>query len=309
MNRPVRLAGAAALLSLALAARPALACSVCGCGDPLVGVGQAAGPSGQLGFELDGQWLSQKAGGEEPGTLDLLDQWSLLATVAYTPVEKLNLFVTLPWVWKQMRMQMQDGATMPSSNLNGFGDMQFGLRWFFWEHLDLLHQIRHTLSVSASTFAPTGNDSAVDGAGVRVDQHGQIGTGAWQPNVGLFYRMQGDVWSAYAGVWGIFRTTNAYGYRFGSAALWTAAGQWQPVDWLALGLSVDGRAAGMDVDQGATVENTGGFVLAAAPAVYLNVFRGAWLLAKAQLPIATKLVGEQTIGPVVTVGLRYDLDP
>jgi hypothetical protein len=64
----------------------------------------------------------------------------------------------------------------------------------------------------------------------------------------------------------------------------------------------------MDVDQGATVENTGGFVLAAVPAVYANVFRGAWLLAKAQLPIATKLVGEQTIGPVVTVGLRYEVD-
>jgi hypothetical protein len=55
------------------------------------------------------------------------------------------------------------------------------------------------------------------------------------------------------------------------------------------------------------VESTGGFVLAAVPAVYVKVFPGGWLLAKAQLPFATKLNGIQTIGPVVTAGLRYEL--
>ena len=85
------------------------------------------------------------------------------------------------------------------------------------------------------------------------------------------------------------------------------AGQVQPLEWLAVGLSVDGRAAGSDVDGGATVENTGGFVLAAVPAVYVNVFPGAWLLARAQLPFATSLNGTQTVGPVVTAGLRYEL--
>ena len=119
--------------SLALAASPALACSVCGCGDPLVGVGQVAGPAGQLGLELDGQWLSQKAGGDVPDTTDVLNQYSVLLTASYTPVANLNLVVTLPWVWKDMQMEMPDGTRMTSSNLNGFGDMQFGLRWFFWD--------------------------------------------------------------------------------------------------------------------------------------------------------------------------------
>jgi hypothetical protein len=56
------------------------------------------------------------------------------------------------------------------------------------------------------------------------------------------------------------------------------------------------------------VENTGGLVLAAVPAVYAKVFPGGWLLAKAQLPFATSLNGNQTIGPVVTVGLRYEFE-
>jgi hypothetical protein len=302
------LAPLAASLALLLAAPPALACSVCGCGDPLVGVGQVAGPAGQFGVELDWQWLTQKAGGEEPDTVDLLTQNSMLLTLSYTPVKNLNLVVTLPWVWKEMQMQMPDGTRMPSSNLNGFGDMQFGLRWFFWEGIDLGNRIRQTLSLSAATSAPTGNNSAVDADGVRVDEHGQLGTGGWGPNAGLFYRIQGDVWSGYAGLWGLYRTTNSYGYRFGPALLWTVAGQYQPLDWLAVALGVDGRSAGSDVDDGTTVENTGGFVLAAVPAVYARVLPGFWAIAKAQLPFATALYGIQTIGPVVTLGLRYELE-
>jgi hypothetical protein len=303
-----RTAVLAAAAALATVASPARACSVCGCGDPLVGVGQVAGPAGQFGLELDGQYLYQKAGGEEPGTLDILDQWSLLLTASYTPVRNLNLVVTLPWVWKGMQMEMADGTRMPSSNLNGFGDMQVGARWFFWEDVDLGNRTRQTLSVSASTFIPTGKNSAVDADGLRVDEHGQIGTGGWGPNAGLFYRFQGDLWSAYAGVWGLYRTTNSYGYRFGAAAMWTAVGQFQPTEWLAVALGVDGRYAGYDQQDGGNVESTGGMVLAAVPAVYARIFPGGWLLARAQLPFATSLNGIQTIGPVVTAGLRYEFE-
>lgn len=307
MKMLARLAGLVAAASLALASSPARACSVCGCGDPLVGVGQVAGPAGQLGLELDGQWLSQKAGGDVPDTTDVLNQYSVLLTASYTPLANLNLIVTLPWVWKNMQMEMPDGSRMTSSNLNGFGDMQFGLRWFFWDDTDVGNRTRQTLSVSASTFAPTGKNSAVQADGERVDEHGQIGTGGWGTSVGLLYRIQGDVWSGYAGAWGFYRSVNSYGYRFGSAALWTVAGQYQPLDWLAVALAVDGRAAGSDVQDGAAVENTGGFVLAAVPAVYANAFPGGWLFAKAQIPFATSLNGVQTIGPVITAGLRYEL--
>jgi hypothetical protein len=308
MNTVHRAAVLVAAAALAAVASPARACSVCGCGDPLVGVGQVAGPAGQFGLELDGQYLYQKAGGEEPGTLDILNQWSLLFTASYTPVKDLNLVVTLPWVWKDMQMEMADGIRMSSSNLNGFGDMQVGARWFFWEDVDLGDRTRQTLSVSGSTFIPTGKNSAVDADGIRIDEHGQIGTGGWGPNAGIFYRFQGDLWSAYAGVWGLYRTTNSYGYRFGAAAMWTAVGQFQPLEWLAVSLGIDGRYAGYDQQDGVNVENTGGMVLAAVPAVNARIFPGGWLLAKAQLPIATSLNGIQTVGPVVTAGLRYEFE-
>jgi hypothetical protein len=308
MRLATRAAALLAVATLALGTRDALACSVCACGDPLVGVGQVSGPAGQFGLELDGQWLYQEAGGEEPGTLDLLNQYSILLTASYTPVKDLNLVVTLPWVWKDMQMQMEDGTRTSSSSLNGFGDMQVGLRWFFWEDVDLGNRTRQTLSLSAATSIPTGNDSAVDAEGVRIDEHGQIGTGGWGPNAGLFYRIQGDLWSGYAGVWGLYRTVNQYGYRFGAALLWTATAQLQPLDWLAVSLGIDGRVAGQDAQDGTPVDSTGGFVLAAVPAVYAKIFPGGWLLAKAQLPFATKLEGVQKVGPVVTAGIRYEFE-
>ena len=296
----------ALLAASAVLARPAAACSVCGCGDPLVSVGEVAGPRGQLGLELDGQWLTQTAGGDTPGTKDLLSQWSILLTASYTPVEHLNVVVTLPYVFKNLQNEAADGSRTTTSNLNGIGDMQLGLRWFVWESIDFGNRTRQTLSVNAGTFAPTGSNSATaDGA--RVDEHGQLGTGGWGPNAGLFYRLQGDLWSASAGLWGLYRTANSYGYRFGPAVLWAVQAQYQPVDWFAAALGVDGRWAAPDVSNGADVDSTGGFLLAAVPAAYFNVFKGAWLFARAQLPIATKLYGIQSIGPVVTAGLRYDV--
>ena len=250
----------------------------------------------------------QKAGADTAGSLDVLNQWSLLLTASYTPVKKLNMVLTLPWVWKDLKNQDPDGTITPTSNLNGFGDMNFGLRWFFWEDVDLGSRTRQTLSVSAPTFIPTGTNSAVDADGVRVDEPGQIGTGGWGPNAGLCYRIQGAVWSGYAGAWGLYRTVNQYGYRFGAAGLWTAVGQYQPLDWLAVALGIDGRYSGYDQQDGVNVDSTGGFVLAAVPAVYAKVFPGGWLLAKAQLPFATALNGIQTIGPVVTAGLRYEFE-
>jgi len=304
--RSSRRALAAVALALSAAARPARACSVCGCGDPLVSVGEVAGPKGQLGLELDFQWLSQTAGGDVPGTLDVLNQYSILFTAAYTPIERLNLVVTFPYLWKNLQNQAADGTRTLTSSLNGFGDLQFGVRWFVWDQIDFGNRTHQSLSVNAGTFAPTGaNDATVNG--VRVDEHGQIGTGGWGPNVGLFYRLQGDVWSGSAGLWGLYRTVNGFGYRFGPAVLWTAQVQYQPIEWFAAALAIDGRWAAPDVSDGATVPSTGGFVLAAAPAVYFNVFKGGWLIARAQLPFATALYGIQTLGPVVTGGLRYDV--
>ena len=79
-----------------------------------------------------------------------------------------------------------------------------------------------------------------------------------------------------------------------------------PLAWLVAALGVEGRAAAADRDSGATVANTGGLVLAAAPGLHFDVAKGGWLFARVQVPFYTRLLGEQTVGPVWTAGIRYE---
>ncbi len=101
---------------------------------------------------------------------------------------------------------------------------------------------------------------------------------------------------------------NSSGYRFGPAVLWAVQAQYQPAEWFAAALGVDGRWAAPDVSLGVDVDSTGGLVLAAVPAVYFNgSSREAGSSPGHSSRFATKLYGVQGIGPVVTAGLRYDV--
>jgi hypothetical protein len=62
-----------------------------------------------------------------------------------------------------------------------------------------------------------------------------------------------------------------------------------------------------DKENGATVENTGGTVVSAAPGVYLNPTGGLWVFARGQVPFHQGLLGEQQVRPSVVVGLQYSL--
>lgn len=55
------------------------------------------------------------------------------------------------------------------------------------------------------------------------------------------------------------------------------------------------------------VPNTGGLVLWASPSAQVNVTGRLWATLRAQLPFYTSLVGDQTVGSVVTAGLQYSV--
>jgi hypothetical protein len=299
----------AALLSLAAVLfgfpRPAAACSVCACGDSLVAIAEMPGNVGQLRLSLESETLAMTAASEaSPGMTDALSQYTLRLGAVWSPLDRLNVLFTLPVTRKVMRMEGM-GMDRPASDETGLGDVEVGLRWFAWEGVDFGARTRQSLALMAGASVPTGPNGAAAG-GVRVDEHGQLGTGGWGPYTGLFYRLAGDVWSGFATASGRYRTRNAYGYRYGEALVWSVQAQVQPLDWLVAALGVDGRAAAADRDSGATVANTGGLVLAAAPGFHLNVVKGGWLFARAQVPFYTRLLGEQTVGPVWTAGIRYE---
>jgi len=70
---------------------------------------------------------------------------------------------------------------------------------------------------------------------------------------------------------------------------------------------IDGRYAGRDRSAGVLQENTGGLVISATPGLAWNVTGPIWLLAQVQIPFATHLFGEQTVGVTAMGSLQYVL--
>jgi hypothetical protein len=299
---PLVLAAAA----VALVAPRAFACSVCGCGDPLLTSSDPAAITGQLRLQLDTEYLRVDAGNEkDPALTDQLTQWSYRLNAVYRPFDALSLTATLPVVSKTIRA-VGGGASTTTSDATGLGDVEVAARYALWRGLDLGVGRVQELAVTAGTSLPTGpNDLRADGE--RIDEHGQPGTGAWGPFAGIAYRFEQGRWVGFGSVSGRVHSTNSFQYTYGSAALWSVHGQFFPVKRVALDLGVDGRHAAADTASGAAVENTGGTVIAAAPGVYFNAAGGAWLFVRGQVPFYKRFRGEQDQLPSVVTGVQLQV--
>ncbi|MGZ6140904.1 MAG: hypothetical protein ACXWLA_09520 [Myxococcaceae bacterium] len=298
------------LLTLLTAAAPGIAraCSVCGCGDPLVLAGDSMPVAGTFRFALDFEVLSATAlSDDQPDRTESLTQLTLRPVVVYSPIDRLNLVLQVPLVRKDWSLSAT--ATEPAETATplGLGDIDIGARVFVWESTSIASQSRQSVALAGGTSIPTGSDDAtVDGE--RLDQHAQLGTGAWIPYVGALYAFHRDPWNFLLTVTGKFPTTNAYGYRYGNAVLWSATVRLRVIESFALALGVDGRQAQRDTSNGVPQQNTGGLVIAAVPGIAWNAAGPIWLLAQVQVPFATALYGVQSVGVTGLASLQYVLN-
>lgn len=295
--------GAGAVALGALVGTSAQACSVCGCGDPLVAAADSAPSAGGLRLAFEWEYLTATAqSDEDPDATEGLTQMTFRPQVIYSPVERLNLVLQVPLVRKDWTLEgpEESEAAQPF----GLGDVDVGARYFLFESSDLASRTRQELAISAGTSLPTGSDD-VEVEGERIDDHAQPGTGAFGPYAGLLYAWHRDPWNVSASVSGRAHSTSAHGYRYGSALLWSVSGLYRPLEWAGVELGVDGRWAARDELEGELQANTGGMVLALAPGVRVNPAGNLWLNARAQIPLVTHLFGVQTVGATVTVGAQY----
>ncbi len=317
LSGSLRLAAVAAtLLGLAPAA---YACSVCGCGDPLLASSDPAAITGQLRLQMDTEYLRVDAGNDDnAAATDKLTQWSYRFNAVYRPFEALSLTATLPLVNKSIRT-VGGGSDVLASDLTGIGDVELAGRYSAWRSINLQAGRVHELAITAGSSIPTGSYNAKDGAGDLIDPHGQLGTGGWGPFAGINYRVEqmtshGEL-DAFANVSYRLRTEATYfdasKYKFGDALLWSVHGQYRPTPKLALDLGIDGRYAKADkaTDSAGIVEdavgNTGGTVLSAAPGVYFNATGGLWLFVRGQVPVYKHLFGSQDVLPSFTTGIQF----
>jgi hypothetical protein len=301
----------------ALAAEPAWACSVCGCGDPLLTSSDPAAINGKLRLRFDVEHLRIDAGTDgAPGYTDQLTQNSYRLNAVYRPVDALSLTATLPLVSKKI-VTVGPTPSVTNSDLTGLGDVELGARYALWRSVQVGQQRVQELAIGLGTSIPTGSHNAKMADGSLVDPHGQLGTGGWGPFAGVYYRFEQGDWTAYANAGYRVRTEGSYldgsKYKFGDAWLWSAHGQYLLAERVALDLGVDGRSAVADkaTDPDGTVTspvgNTGGTVVSLAPGAYVDAGAGFWLFARGQVPVYKDLYGEQDVKPSFTVGVQYQV--
>jgi hypothetical protein len=287
----------------------ARACSVCGCGDPLVLAGDSMPVAGTFRFALEYEYLTATARSDDQlDRTESLTQMTLRPVVVYSPLRWMNLVLQVPLVRKDWALSGTAIAEPETVVPTGLGDVDLGARVFVWEATSIQAQRRQNLALTVGTSFPTGSDDKTTVDGERIDQHAQLGTGAWGPYVGALYAFHQDPWNFFLSVTGRFRTTNSYGYRFGDAVLWSAQLRFRVLQPLALQLGVDGRYAARDRSEGVLQENTGGLVVSAVPGLAWNIAGPIWLLAQVQVPFATHLFGEQTVGVTATASLQFVLN-
>ncbi|HYV49165.1 MAG TPA: hypothetical protein VFA20_30100 [Myxococcaceae bacterium] len=298
----------AAILAAAVLSVPstALACSVCGCGDPLVVAGDAMPVSGNFRFALEGEYLSVTAASDEdPAATEGLVQQTIRPVVVVSLLNQLNLVAQVPLTRKAW--SLTGGTTAEEATPLGLGDIDLGARWFLWQSTNMGAGRRQSFALTAGTSLPTGPDDAVDAADVRIDDHAQLGTGAFGPYVGALYAFHQDPWNVSLNASARYHTANGHGYQYAPAALWSARGQIRLWERVAFGVGLDGRYALRDTLDGEVQTNTGGLLLAATPGLDVNIAGELWLHAAVQIPFYTALFGTQTVGPVFSASLQYSL--
>jgi len=301
----------APLLASGILVAPSVAeaCSVCGCGDPLVLAGDSMPVANTFRFALEYEYLTATARSDDaPDRTESLTQMTLRPVLVYSPLSRVNIVLQVPLVRKDWALSATPVEPAETAVPMGLGDLDLGVRVFLWDATSIQAQRRQNLALTAGTSFPTGRDDRTTVDGERIDQHAQLGTGAWGPYVGALYAFHQDPWNFSLTVTGRFRTTNSFGYRYGDAVLWSAQLRYRLVEPFAFQAGIDGRYAGRDRSEGVVQENTGGLVVSAVPGFAWNVTGPLWLLAQVQIPFATHLFGQQTVGVTATASLQYVLN-
>jgi hypothetical protein len=287
--------GALATLCVVAVCRPARACSVCGCDDPLVAVGDSSPKSGAVRLALSFSAVTASArSDDDPAVTERLTRMTLSPTVVYSPLDRFNVVLSVPLLRNRYRASGPDEQI--SATLWGLGDAELSARYFFWKGVDFAARRRQNIAISAGTSTPTGRTDATQN-GARLDEHAQLGRGAFGPFLAALYAFHEDPWNLTVDATVRTFSTNHYDYHYGSAALWNVALQFRVLESFALHAGLNGRYAVRDRQAGDVQENTGGFVLQAVPGALLQLVDGLWLQARVEIPFVKQLFGVQTLGP------------
>jgi len=307
----------------------AVACSVCGCGDPQASAGTSQPAAGSWRLTFENIYLTASAQSDNgTGSTEAVRQVNLNTTLAYCPTDRLTVTVLFPlvvkyWTYTSSPLDLSLGGANDEGTAFGLGDLMVGARYFILSGSDLEARRDQGLALSAGAYLPTGGTRLTSLiTGDFLDTHSQLGTGAVGAYGGLLYDLRVKRFTLSAQFNVITRTkalTNdttspVYDYKFGTSFTGGLQGRWNLAGGFAILGAMEGRYAKADrelSEDGSSIvdtPNTGGAVIDLTPGLWWNVGGSTALYAKVQIPPITDLIGVQTVGPTYTFGTQILLN-
>lgn len=223
--------------------------------------------------------------------LDLAGSWAL--------DEELTGRFTLPYIW--IRRQ-QNGRAL--QNLSGVGDVSFGLDWTPMDSSEDDSQ-SGPWTFQFGLKAPTGEELKRPRPGVIPPSLLQLGSGTWDPLMGLQWQHGTRDW----GVWSGLAVQLPVGENdaglnpANTLSFGAGVHYWLQQPSLRLGLEWESLFRGRDYLDGRQLTNTGASLGFVVPNLVWSVQQGLWMHARYRVPVirqvnATQLVpsGEWQIG-------------
>ena len=293
---------------VALLARPAAACSSCGCGDTtLTAMGLEKPYRNRVRLALEERFSGHTAGDAAWGGRSYTLRSSV--ALAWSPAAWFTVGALVPLV-----AEWVGGGGAPLRNVTGLGDAEVSVRAAVYR--DRAFSPRHILSLLVGLKTPTG-PRRYDSAGYPLADDDQLGTGSWDPFFGATWAWYGDnKLSTYASASYRLTTPGYRGYRHGQSVGGSVGAQYQPWQRVAIGLSADAVWLAADEAQASTPmpttrPNTGGVMLALSPSLIVAPLERwpSWTIKlAAQLHVVDWLSGVQREYDAVTVSTIVDVN-
>ncbi len=328
---------AAALAGALIAAKPARACSVCGCDPAASTVGLDRPTSSNTRLSLEERYGGKSSGAGDDHEAEREDRVTLRAQFQIS--RSLVLEGTLPiFLFKQHL----NASEVVDDTGHGVGDVQANARWELWR--DNAVAPRHVLALVAGVkFATGDNDRASpaddDAAPARgfgqamrarlahpistqlrrddpggdfgFDEHIQLGSGSTDGLASLWYNSSlSSATTLFLGAGGRINGDNWRGFHYGHVFLAEGGVRQRFLESqrLAISLELDARNAGHDVyGDGWRDPDSGGFLLYLTAGAFYALGDDWFIRAQVQVPVVHALFGAQTEYPVGFLGVSWDV--
>lgn len=304
MSRPsspfVSVLALAAFFVVGTQERTARACATCGCGDPtLTAMGTEKPYAQRLRASLDARHRSDDIG--EPDVDQIrLRETRLDGQIAWAPTDRVFLMGTVPLLQRSVRY-VNGGETSTFA----VGDVELRSKMFV--HTDRAFSPRHLYAVTAGLKLPTAPRQRSDADGRYLPIEAQPGTGSWDPLLGLSYAFFPRPLSFYASVQGSAPLRGTSDFRASPSVRTTTTLQYQVRPWLAPRLGLDTRLDAKAYEDGRPERDSSGFIAFVSPEVLLAPADDLLVVLSLRVPVVQALAGYHHEGPVVGLGVAYDL--